>query len=350
MSKLTAVLDRACLRKPFSVYEEEEADTDHGLERNLSLYDLLCIGIGGTVGSGVFVLSGLIAREYAGPGVIFSFLVAGVSCLFSAASYGELSTRIPSAGSSYAYAYVSLGEYMAVLAAWSLSLEYGISGSAVARSWGDKLVAWIAGFHGMEAWLPDPTEYNVNWFAGVLQIACCGLLLGGVSVGKLTVNAFTIMKIMLIFFMVAVGFSQWRTENLAPMLPFGIQGVARGATSCFFGYVGYDEVCCMAAEAKDPHTTLPRAVFGTILSVTVFYVLASLALVGMQSYEYISTDACFAEGFRYNGLPWAAEIVAIGELVLLPLVVLVSFLAQPRLMYAMAGDGLLPKVCRCTDF
>jgi APA family basic amino acid/polyamine antiporter len=214
----------------------------------MSLFDLLCIGIGGTVGSGVFVLSGLIAREYAGPAVILSFFIAGVCCLFSAASYGELSCRIPTAGSSYAYVYVSLGEYLAVIAAWSLSLEYGISGAAVARSWGDKVVTYANSFDNVNIsnstllGSGDDWVGSINILAGLLQIICVIILLAGIDVGKLTVNIFTAGKVILILFMIIAGISMFQAKNIEHFVPLGYSGVMRGATSCFFGYVGYDEV------------------------------------------------------------------------------------------------------------
>jgi len=330
----------------------------------MSTFDLICIGIGGTVGSGVFVLTGIIARQYAGPGVVLSWLIAGVGCCFSAMSYAELSSRIPSAGSSYAYVYCALGEFPAVLAAWCLSLEYGISGSAVARSWGDKVNAYVklhlsgpedavpsgsGGGGGGFGWpaldLSLLSGGGFNLAAGLLQVGAVLVLLAGVEVGKVTVNAFTVLKMALVLFMIVGGLALYDSANLAGgWTPMGYSGVLRGATSCFFGYIGYDEVCCMAAEAKDPHKTLPRAVFGTIAIVTVFYCFASLALVGMQPYTEVSLDSGFSAAFASRGWRWAEHVVALGEIVTLPLVVLVSFLAQPRLLYAMADDGLIPRL------
>lgn len=232
---------RALLRKPTEIFAREENE-GQGLERNLSLFDLLCIGVGGTVGSGVFVLSGLIANKYSGPSVAISFLIAGISCLFSAASYGELSSRIPSAGSSYAYVYATLGEYLAVIAACCLTMEYGISGAAVARSWGDKLISWLQAFDSFDLWWIFNPGYQINVFAGLLQFACTLLLLVGIEVGKITVNIFTVFKVILILFMIVMGFSSFRVKNIMQPPPFGMQGIIRGSTPCFFGYVGYDEV------------------------------------------------------------------------------------------------------------
>lgn len=313
------------------------------LERTLSLADLLAIGIGGTVGSGVFVLTGLIAHEYAGPGVVWSWVIAGFGCAFSALSYAEMASRVPSAGSSYAYVFTTLGELPAVLAAWCLTLEYGLSGAAVARSWGEKVVSW-ADSVGMEIWAPLDPGVGINIFAAALQAATVILLLGGVNIGKNVVNFFTIMKMVLVTFMIIAGLSLFRTSNVTNWAPMGFSGILRGSTAAFFGYLGYDEVCCLAAEAKDPQNTLPKAVFGTIGTVTVLYSLAALALAGMMNYEDIDENSGFSEAFKDRGWKWAQQIVAVGEIVTLPLVVLISFIAQPRLQYAMAQDGLLPKL------
>jgi amino acid transporter len=153
----------------------------------------------------------------------------------------------------------------------------------VARSWGEKIVNWTE-MVNISIWPPlDPGVAGINIFAGLLQAACVGLLLLGVEMGKMTVNFFTILKMILVLFMIIAGLSLFKSENVQDWTPKGMSGVFRGATSAFFGYLGYDEVCCLAAEAKDPHRTLPIAVFGTIGTVTVLYALSSLALVGMMS-------------------------------------------------------------------
>ena len=174
-------------------------------------------------------------------------------------SYAELSCRIPSAGSSYAYVYVALGEFPAVIAAWCLSLEYGISGSAVARSWGDKVNAYIASMmtpsvtddignvvvHNTVTpfWNPFNPGYGINIFAGLLQVAVVLILIAGIDIGKFAVNSFTIMKIILVLFMIFGGLMLFQPSNLSGgWAPMGYNGILRGATSCFFGFVGYDEV------------------------------------------------------------------------------------------------------------
>jgi APA family basic amino acid/polyamine antiporter len=298
------------------VIVDENIENEKKLERNLSLFDLICIGIGGTVGSGVFVLSPIIAHDYAGPSIIWSWLIAGIACLCSACAYAELSGRYPQSGSAYVYANVALGELPAVIAGWCLSLEYGISGAAVARSWGDKLIAWIESL-GYEVPLIFNPGYNINIIAALLQLSCMFLLLKGLNIGKLTVNIFTLAKVVVVFFIIIVGLSLYNPSNVTHWNPYGVSGILKGSTSCFFGYIGFDEVCCLAAEAKNPNKNLPRAVFGTVISVTLFYCLSGLALVGMQDYTTISTSGGFAASFKYNNIDWAGNFVAAGELITL---------------------------------
>jgi len=193
-------------------------------------------------------------------------------------------------------------------------------------------------------------DTGVNVFAGLLELCTVGIFYGGVGVGQLAVNVFTTLKVLLICFMIVVGLWLW-TPGLvaADPAPMGVSGILRGATSCFFGYVGYDEVCCLSSEALDPKRTVPRAVLGTVLAVTLLYCVASLALVGMLDFRDIDPQAGFAGAFRWRGVGWAAEATALGELVVLPVVVLVSFLAQPRIQYAMAVDGLVPALFGVVD-
>jgi len=321
-------------------------DNSGNLHQTLSLFDLICIGVGGTVGSGVFVLSGLIASEYCGSAAPLSWVLAGVCCLCSASSYAELSYSYPSAGSAYQYCYYSLGEWPANIAAWCLTLEYGISGSAVARSWGDKLATYIVSCNGGTDGIPSIFLPNsdIGLFGALLQLLCIVILLGGVELGKITVNFFTLLKMVLIMFIIIVGLTLFKQSNVkSGMVLVSARGVLRGAAPCFFGYVGYDEVCCLAGEAKDPEKTLPVAVFSTIIIVTIVYFLSSITLIGMQNYNDINSESGFSEGFRVRGLGWARHTVAIGEIITLPLVALVSFLAQPRLFFAMSQDGQLPE-------
>jgi APA family basic amino acid/polyamine antiporter len=204
------------------------------------------------------------------------------------------------------------------------------------------VVAWAENA-GVHLWSTVGSG-RVNVFAGLLQAAAVLLLLGEVEVGKVTIKLFTVLKLLLVVFMIVAGLSLFEHKNIDHWAPMGASGVFRGATSAFFGFLGYDEVCCLGGEAKNPQKDLPRAIFGTIACVTVLYVLASLALVGMVPFDQIDEESGFAMAFRDRDFSAARIIVTIGEIMTLPLVVVISFLAQPRLLYAMAEDGLLPSL------
>jgi APA family basic amino acid/polyamine antiporter len=191
--------------------------------------------------------------------------------------------------------------------------------------------------------LIKPVDW-INIPASLISLACMLLLLAGVRESKFVTNFITAIKMMVVGLMVIGGFALFQPNNLQPPLaPRGLDGVLRGATSSFFGYLGYDEICVVAGEAKHPKRDLPKAVMGTLIIVTVCYVLGAIALTGMLPYEEISVTSGFPEAFASRGWTWAAQLSALGEVATLPVVVLISLLAQPRLTYAMAKDGILPR-------
>lgn len=328
---------------------EGDGDNDAHLTKTYGLFDLLCVGVGATVGSGVFVLTGLVARDIAGPGVVLSWVIAGCACCLSATSFAELSSRFPSSTSSYTFVKHTLGEFPAYLAAWCLSLECGLSAAAVARSWGRKLVSlWslaAATADGTSTMTATTDTWGFNLYACLLQLAAVLLFLAGKDVSKMVINVFTVAKVLLIVFMVVMGLSLFRVANFQPtLIPMGWDGILRGSTMCFFGFVGYDEVCCLALETKHARVLMPQAVFGTIALVCLLYGLSSVALVGMEHYTLIDRDNGYAMAFAQAGYPTISTITAVGEMVMLPLVVLLSFLPQPRILAALARDGLAPSI------
>jgi amino acid transporter len=335
------------LKKPLWVMHEQEQQQHHTVERHLTLFDLWSIGVGGTIGSGIFVLTGYIAHNFAGPSTVLSFAMSGGAATCSGVAYAELAGRLPASGSTYVYAYVTMGEYAAVLAAACLTLEYAVSGAAVARSWGDKVVVWVVDQWNMPklAKYLDP-GYGVNPMAFVISVLSVALLLGGIKESKGVSNVVTYLKVLLVLFMIVGGFYFMDADNLTPFAPFGTAGVMRGATSSFFGYLGYDEVCCLAGEALHPQRDMPRAVLLIIATVAILYMLAAVALTGMQPYADITA---FPAAFSSNGSEWAAQLTAAGEVITLPVVVLISLMAQPRLQHALAKDGLLPSVFGAVD-
>lgn len=322
---------------------------DGELEKTYSLFDLLCVGVGGTVGSGVFVLTGLIASE-SGPATPICFLIGGIGCIFSAASYAELSGKIPSTGSGYAYVYATLGEYPAFLAAACLSLEYGVASAAVAISWGDKLSLWFRDIWSVPVSASQPDHLNIS--ASLLQLICVLILLAGIDVSKRFINILAVAKLVLVLIMIIAGLSLLQPHflSVAAYKTVTMAGVLRGSTASFFAYLGYDEVCFLSSESKDPRV-MPKAVFGTLGVTTMTYLLAATALAGMRAQALISSESGFTEAFMSHGGLWEgfAKFVALGELFTLPLVVLVTFMAQPRLQLAMALDGLIPSVFSTLD-
>lgn len=339
--------------KPIAVIYAEENSND--LKRSMSLFDLICIGIGATVGSGVFATTGDIISATAGPAAVVSWIIGGLVCCINAVAYMELSTRVPASGSTYAYAYHAIGELPAVIGAWLVSLEYGVSGAGVARSWASKIEDWLltGNPNGNYHWIN--LEY-ANFLGAVITILSVAVLLKGVRFGKLFVNTFTTLKVAVVFFIIIAGFAVMDTNYLSPFVPprqeldgaatFGYQGIITGASQAFFGYVGFDEVCCLAAEAKNPKKTMPRAVIGTVLIAMFLSCFASFVLSGMSPYL---TATSFGDGFDHQNLHWASEVVRAGEAITMPVVVLVSILAQPRLNYALACDGLMPRIFAKVD-
>jgi len=334
----------------------EESAHDHANEgAKLTLTDLLCIGIGSTIGSGVFVLTGDALPE-AGPSAVLSWLAAGLICILSASSYMELSARLPTKGSCYVFSYHSLGELAAVIGAVCLTMEYGISGAGVARNWSAKLantmgLRLVYCYNG-GAWgegCNDDEDFYIDPVAGIMCLLCTWVTAKGLDLGKLIINAFTVAKLLLVAFMIVAGLSCWTGnifESAESFAPSGVAGTIKTTSMLFFGFVGFDEVCCMASKAENPSKTMPRAIGGTLLGAAVLSALAQLALAVMVPYSAGMASVPFALAFEHHGLPWARWIVSIGELVLLPLVVFLAMLPQPEVTAAMSVDGLLPSIFR----
>ncbi|KAF0737969.1 hypothetical protein Ae201684P_004740 [Aphanomyces euteiches] len=332
--------------------DELHHDVHH---RTLSDFDLLMIGIGGTVGSGVFATAGLIARFYAGPSAVLSWILAGLGCILSGAAFMELSGLIPAHGSTYAYSYHALGEYPAVVAGFLLTLEYGIACAGNARAWSSKFAVWLELIFNVQgpAWM-KPENTSIDLYACFLMTACVLIVLCGLDIGKRLINAITLTKIAVVLFIIIAGLSKFHPEYMEPFIPpasvspatgqtvFGWPGIMLGASASFYGYIGYDEVCCLAGEAINPRKNIPRAVLGTVIGAAILSILATLSVVGMQRYQFIDVDESYGEAFKAVGYAWASPIVATGEVLTMPVGILIGFLAQPRVQCAMAKDGLLP--------
>lgn len=328
----------------------EGAASAHGvtLTRSLSTWDLLAIGVGSTVGTGVFSITGEVANQEAGPAVVLCWCFGGFGCLLSALSYMELSARIPAAGAGYAFAYHLLGEVFAVCGAALITLEYGISASAVAANWGEKFRTLLTSAGAIQLAAKSIVQLGpltLSFPALAVLVAVTGMVYLGGDLGKRFARGSSALAVILILLMTIIASTSFEASNFQPFVPreFGIGGVMAGCVTTFFGFLGFDEVCCVAGEALQPEKTVPRALIGTLLCATILPVAASLALVGFTPYNLINPSSGFAVAFHDRGWIALSYVVQLGQLVVLFVVTYMCFLAQPRVFYALARDGLLPQ-------
>jgi basic amino acid/polyamine antiporter, APA family len=273
----------------------------------LSFIDLLAIGIGGTIGSGVFVLTGDV-QPVAGPSAVLSWLLAGGTCLLSGLSYMELSARIPARGSCYIFAYTTLGELAGVVGGVCLTMEYGLSGAGVARSWSDKLAALVHSNLDTEV----SSQISLDWAATALQIMCVSVCLMKLELGKKVINTLTILKVTLVIFLILAGLVPamlYGAPNYPNVFldydtffPQGIGGTITGASLLFFGFIGFDEVCCLASRAENPSVVMPRAIAGTLFGAALMSSLAQLSLSYLIDYDTSGDDGqSFEDAFDAHG-------------------------------------------------
>jgi APA family basic amino acid/polyamine antiporter len=335
------------VRKPSLSAALRENDAS-ALKRCLGPVDLIAYGIGSTVGAGIFVVYGDVARNVAGPAIVLSFLVAALSSLLSAFCYAEFAARVPLSGSAYTFAYLSLGEATAWFIGWNLTLEYGVAAAAVARGWSAYLVGFLVGV-GVElpSWLAGTDAYldgviQPAPLAALIVAVCSGVLLFGVQESSTFNNVVTFLNVSLLLFIIVFGAFHVHTVNWSDdFAPFGAKGVFSGAGVVFFSYIGFDSVSTLSGEVKNPGRNLPIGIVGTLLITTFLYCAISLVVTGMISYKQLNTDAPLAETFKQIGFPVVGDVVAGGAVSTLAATTLCSLLGQPRIYYQMAKDGLL---------
>jgi APA family basic amino acid/polyamine antiporter len=326
----------------------EGGEEHHTLRRSVGALDLTALGVGAIIGTGIFVVIGEGAAD-AGPAVTVSFVLAAVTCLFSALSYAELASSIPIAGSAYTYAYATLGEVVAWIIGWDLVLEYGIAVAAVAVGWGGNLNEFLDTAFGIripDALATSPEEGGTFNLPAVLVVAgVTALLLKG---ARETARANTIMvfiKLAVLIFFIAVGLTVFNADNLRPFAPNGWGGITAAAAIIFFAFIGFDAVSTGSEEAKKPSRDLPIAICGSLLIATIVYVLVSVTAVGiLPSSQLQESEAPLAFALEEGaGISWAAALVAFGALVAITSVMLTVLYGQTRIMFAMARDGLIPE-------
>jgi APA family basic amino acid/polyamine antiporter len=338
------------------------------LKRVLTARSLTAIGLGSTIGTGIFILTGTVAANHAGPALSLSLLIAAIGSGFAAICYAEFAAMIPVSGSAYTYSYVTLGEAIAWIIGWNLSLEYLMSASAVAvgwseyvvnilRDWGITLPSQLinAPFGRMDDGSIGTTGALVNMPAVLVTLALGWICYVGVRESANVNNAMVITKVAVIVLFIIAGISFVDTANWHPYIPpntgtfgqFGWSGVLQGAGIIFFSYVGFDTASTAAREARNPQRDVPLGILGALIISAVLYVGMSAVMTGMVPYPQLGADAPVAVALdAHPELAWLGSLVKIGAVIGMTSVILMSLLGQPRIFLAMADDGLLPPSMR----
>ncbi|GCE22330.1 amino acid permease [Dictyobacter kobayashii] len=358
---------------------KDTEDGEHQLKRELKALDLLVFGIGMIIGTGIFVLTGIAAATKAGPAIVLSFVVSGITCAFAALCYAEFASSVPVAGSTYTFAYASLGEIVAWIIGWDLLLEVIVGASAVSVSWA-KYFNTILHYIGIQ--LPTSLTGGQPVIAGLninLLATCIALLLTiVVTIGIRESARFnlvvTSIKLAVVVFFIIFGLFFIKAANWVPFIPpagpaphpanagssngfldqplialilgqqsaFGFQGIITGAAVVFFAYIGFEIVSTTAEETRNPQRDMPIGILGSLLVCTVLYIAVSFVLTGMVSYKQLNTEAPMATAFTLVGQGWAAVLVSIGAICGLTSVIMVQLLGASRVFFAMSRDRLLP--------
>jgi APA family basic amino acid/polyamine antiporter len=332
-------------------------------KRTLGPVSLIALGIGAIIGAGIFSLTGIAAADNAGPAVVLSFMIAALGCAFAGLCYSELSGMIPAAGSAYSYAYASLGEMVAWIIGWALTLEYAVGAATVSVSWSAYVTSFLASLgialpHALTASPFDldaashPDPGIVNLPAVLIIVAVSLLLIRGISESAKVNGAIVAVKLAVVVAVIGFGAFYVKPANWHPFIPpntgefghFGLSGVFRGAATVFFAYIGFDAVSTAAQETKNPERDMPIGIMGSLAICTVLYILVCLVVTGLLSYTKLHTAAPVALAISQTPLPWLKVAVSVGAIAGLTSVILVMLLGQSRVFYAMAHDGLLPPV------
>jgi APA family basic amino acid/polyamine antiporter len=361
-------------RKPLSLLLKE-MEGDNRLHRVLGPVQLTALGIGAIIGAGIFVATGAAAHDVAGPALMFSYVVAGVTCIFAALCYAEIASMVPVAGSAFTYAYATLGELAAWIIGWDLVLEYAVGSATVANGWSGYFQSLLPklGIHLPEALSSSPFAYDaatgdfvrtagiVNLPAILVVAVVTAVLVKGIQESARFNALMVFIKVAAVLFVIMVGAFFINPDNWTPIAPYGWSGftifgkpilgethggapvgMLAGAAIIFFAYIGFDSVSTHAEEAKNPRRDVPIAIMASLLICTILYVLVVAVLTGMAPYDQIDKNAGVSSAFKSVGLPWAEVIVAIAGVAGITSVLLVMMLSAPRVLLAMARDGMVP--------
>ena len=359
-------LQRILATKPIADYQKEASDKT--LVRALGIPALIAFGIGGIIGTGIFVLTGLAAAEHAGPAIVFSFVIAGIGCMFAGLCYSEFAAMVPVAGSAYAYSYATLGEFVAWFVGWNLILEYMVTCSTVAVGWSRYFIKLLDhfGINFIPASLSSaPFEaadvgYEVHMTGAIANLpaiviigAATALCYRGIKESA-TVNTIIVaIKVAIVMAVIAFGASFVDTHNWVPYIPkntgtfgqFGWSGILQASAIIFFAYIGFDGVSTVAQEAKDPQRGMPIGMLGSLAICTVLYILMSSVMTGLVPFKQLDDAAPVVVALEaHPQLTWLTTWVIWGALFGLTSVIITMIIPQARIWLTMSHDGLLPKV------
>ncbi len=356
-------------RKSLALLQQEaNAEGAHTLKRTLGSGALLALGVGAIIGAGIFVRTAAAAGNYSGPGVIWSYVIAGIGCAFAGLCYVEFAAMIPIAGSAYTYSYATMGELIAWFIGWDLILEYALGAATVAIAWSEYLNKLCQAFFGFAipyALCHSPFQTDlatgvhglINLPAIFILAVLTLVLIRGTKESANINSVIVIVKVVIVLAFVALGWKFINPVNHAVMVPpneggdaFGWAGVFRGAGVVFFAYVGFDAVSTAAQEAKDPQKGMPIGILGSLAFCTVLYILFSYVLTGIANYRDFSVvgpgheaAVAYAISTYMPGYGWFSNLITVAILAGFSSVILVMLLGQARVFYSMANDGLLPK-------
>jgi APA family basic amino acid/polyamine antiporter len=342
-------------------------DTEHSeFHKTLTAFNLVLLGIGGIIGAGIFVLTGQAAAQYAGPAIVISFLISGFFCGCAALCYAELASIIPASGSAYTYAYATFGKLVAWIIGWDLLLEYLFGSSTVAVGWSGYVSSFLhdlgytlppslsqapfvftpgVGWSSTGAWLNLPASFLIIFLTALVAI--------GIRESASLNNLVVLIKVSVLLVFLVFGAAYITRENLTPFIPentgisghYGWSGIFRGAAVIFFAYIGFDCLSTLAQETKNPQRDLPKGIIGSLIVCTILYVLVAFVLTGMVHYSQLNVAQPIAVALDSTGgaLRWFAPFIKIGAIAGLSTATLGLLLSQPRILYTMSKDGLLPK-------
>ena len=325
-----------------------QSQGERGLKKVLRPYELVLLGIGAVIGTGIFVITGVAAADYSGPAIVLSFAISGLICILAALCYAEFSAMVPVSGSAYTYCYASLGEIWAWIIGWDLVLEYAVSISAVAIGWSAYVVNLLEnlGIILPPAFINPPGVDGgiANLPAVFIILAITAVLIIGMKESSRLNTLIVIVNVSVILLFLYLGYSHIDTANWHPFMPFGWNGVLAGAAIVFFAYIGFDAVLTAAEEVENPQKNLPAGIIASVIIVMVLYIAVAAVLTGMVPYpDFHQTGAPVAFALDRIGITWGAALVSVGALCGITSVILVTLYGQTRIFFAMARDGLLPR-------